>query len=247
MDNHSGPPDAGRERAPAEWRAVCRAAAAEQAAQEAREGWDVADGAPIPFDYRFEHVSQVVGLARTLAEATGADLAIVEAAAWLHDVRKEAPSHGEAGAAAARTILADTDFPPDKVDAVTEAIRVHAGLYRQPDAPPMQPLEAAVLWDADKLSKLGVQAMMTSISSAAAAPRSLAERWRYIAEFVDGVLSRTVRSMNTAPAQAMAADRYRHMVTVLGLWAQEAREAGEDLQGELDLEISLDHAGLSQE
>ena len=229
------------------WRAVCINAAKEQALQEGRRMWHVGEDEPLPFDYRFEHVSQVTALALRLGQALNADLEVVEAAGWLHDVRKEQPDHGEAGAAAARTILAETDFAPDKIEAVADAIRKHAGLYREQGAPPLEPIEAAVLWDADKLTKLGAQSIMISLSTPRVFGKNMAERWRYVAEFAHNVLWRTVQSMNTKPGGRMAERRYRNMLAVLSLWAREAEEAGVDLQGESNFEISSDYDGLSEE
>ena len=228
------------------WRGVCRAAAADQAAGEARHVWG-SDITPPPIDTRWEHVTQVVGLALRLAQAPGADAEVVEAAAWLHDVRKDVPSHGIAGAAAALEILAGTDFPPAKAAAVADAIRKHVGLFRAPDAPPLTPVEAAVLWDADKLSKLGVQSIVLTLSSAAVQGMDLAQRWRYVAEFVEKVLSRTTACMNTRPARRLAERRYRDMLAVLSLWAREARESGVELKGELAIEVPSDYDGLSEE
>ena len=45
----------------------------------------------------------------------------------------------------------------------------------------------------------------------------------------------------------MAERRYRNMLAVLSLWAREAEEAGVDLQGESNFEISSDYDGLSEE
>ena len=228
------------------WRAVCIAAAQAQALQEGRHMWHVGEDEPLPFNYRFEHVAQVTALALRLGDALKADLEVVEAAGWLHDVCKEEPSHGVAGATAARIILLQTDFPPAKIDAVADAICKHVGLYRQDGAPPLEPTEAAVLWDADKLTKLGSQAILISLSTPYVHGKEMAERWRYVAEFAHNVLARTVQSMNTKPGRQMAERRYRNMLLLLSLWAREAREAGVDLQGELDFEISLDYDGLSK-
>lgn len=229
------------------WRAVVIAAAKAQAEQEARKLWKLEHGEPLPFDYRFEHVAQVTALALRLAHELHADLEVVEAAGWLHDVRKQEPKHALAGAAAARTILAETDFPPDKIETVAEVISKHEGLYREPDAPPLQPLEAAILWDADKLSKLGAQSVLMSLSTPYVYGKDMAARWRYVAEFADQVLGRTVESMNTKPGRRMAGRRYRSTLALLSLWAREAREAGVDLQGDLDFEISPNYDGLSEE
>lgn len=245
------------------WREACIAAARAQSEGEARRAWKLAEDAPIPFNHRWEHVAQVVALAVRLGRATGADAEIVEAAAWLHDVRKDEPNHGAAGAIAARQILEQTDFPTEKIEPVCEAIRLHVGLFRAPDAARLRPLEAAVLWDADKLSKLGAQAIIASLSSAPAAFRSVDERWLYVAEFAEAVLSRTVTSMNTGPARRMAARRYRNMLAVISLWAREARETGAELSSSLaprygapgadvfdedyELEIPSDYSGVSEE
>src|SRR5690606_7903429 len=112
----------------------------------------------VSFNYRWEHVTTVVTLALRLAELTGADAEIVEAAAWLHDVCKytDGSRHPIAGADFARTFLPTTDFPPDKVEAVAAAIADHMGLWRDE---PLAVLEAQVLWDADKLAKIGLTAV----------------------------------------------------------------------------------------
>jgi uncharacterized protein len=231
----------------ADWRAVLIAKAQAQAEQEGRQLWQVDEGEPLPFNHRFEHVAQVTALALRLARALQADLDVVEAAGWLHDVRKQEPKHALAGAAAARTILAETTFPSHKIEAVVEAISKHEGLHRPEGAPPLEPLEAAILWDADKLSKLGVQSVLANLSMPYVFGKDMAGRWRYVAEFADKVLGRTVESMNTAPARRMAERRYRSMLALLSLWAREAREAGIDLQGDSDFEISFDYDGLSKE
>lgn len=227
------------------WRAVARQAADEQAQAEERHVWQAPPGAQIPFRHRWEHVCQVVRLALWLADETGADRTIVEAAAWLHDVRKGRPSHGIAGALAAQEILAETDFPSEKIPAVADAIRKHVGLFRasgaEPPALSLAPLEAAVLWDADKLSKIGVQALIFSLSTVYAVGHTLEERREDNRSFAMETLGRTVESMNTAPGRALAERRYREMRRVLEEWAREAHE-GEDF-----VEVSSDHLGLSQE
>ncbi len=156
-----------------------------QADSEARQAWQLTEDEPLPFDNRWEHISQVQALALRLGAEMEADLEIVEAAAWLHDTRKGDPGHAVTGAQLAKTVLATTDFPAHKIDAVATAIRVHAGFYRAPNAPPMQPVEAAVLWDADKLSKLGTLAIAHSLSTASVQGKTLAERWRYVAQFTE--------------------------------------------------------------
>ena len=50
-----------------------------------------------------------------------------------------------------------------------------------------------------------------------------------------------------APEPTSSERRYRSTLALLSLWAREAREAGVDLQGEIDFEISFDYDGMSQE
>ncbi len=123
------------------WRQAIQTAAHQAALNEAnlRYGTD-----ELAFNYRWEHVQAVVRLANRLAELTGADWEVVEAAAWLHDIRKQGrdDEHGRLGAIAARQILTGTDFPPAKIQAVADAIFKHVGLFTHE---PIEPLEAAVL------------------------------------------------------------------------------------------------------
>ncbi|MBL7200920.1 MAG: HD domain-containing protein [Anaerolineae bacterium] len=188
-----------REEVPAvgkSWREAVREAAHKAAIHE-EETWR--GGTGLAFNYRWEHVRAVVRLAVRLAERTGADREVVEAAAWLHDVAKgESRDHGRDGAVLARRILAETDYPPDKVDAVAEAIAKHAGTTT-PE--PVEPLEAAVVWDADKLSKLGATVAIHGIgyrlqdgegTTEGLIERSAGLEWQ----------EQIVRSLNTAPARA---------------------------------------------
>ena len=211
------PPEQPREA----WREVVRRIAQARAEAESRRKWQVEPPRPIPFNYRWEHVQTVVGLALRLAQELGGDLEVVEAAAWLHDICKTQPRHGEAGAQEAQEILAGTDFPAGKIPLVVAAIRQHVGLYREEGAPPLDPLEAAILWDADKLSKLGVQAIVYAMSAPYANGQGLTERRQRFTQFTRDVLARTVASMNTEPAQAWAHVRYRHMLDTLAHWAEE--------------------------
>jgi len=203
------------------WRTVCQRHAEQRATAEAVDAWKAKDGKPLPFNYRWEHIQCVVGLALHLAAQTGADREVVEAAAWLHDVCKGEPNHGVAGARAARTLLSHTDFPAAKIDAVAQAIAVHVGLQRPPAAPPLEPLEAAVLWDADKLSKLGVQALAYNLSMSFMHGLTLAQRRQNLYEFTVSVLNRTVASMNTPTAALIAQQRYDAMLATLALWERE--------------------------
>lgn len=181
----------------------------------------------VSFNYRWEHVTTVATLAKRLAKLTGADKEIVEAAAWLHDVRKSSQgNHASAGAEFARLYLPKTDFPEEKVDQVAYAIEVHMGLWRDE---PLRNLEAMVLWDADKLSKIGLTAAFhwTGGSLAGFQPTSIHE----IIEQGQQVewQERTVASMHTKPAKRAAKKRLKHFNW---LWQTLEKElSGSDLKG----------------
>lgn len=206
------------------WRTQIRALAQQRAEDEARQAWRISEDETIPFNYRWEHVQAVVGLALRLAEELDADREIVEASAWLHDICKVLPNHSVAGAEEAAQLLGESNFPQAKIPAVVDAILRHAGLYRREGASPMTPVETAILWDADKLSKLGVQSIIYSISAPYHRGKSLAERRADVKQFAEETLSRTVTSMNTLPAQRIAARRYGETMRAMESWAHEENE-----------------------
>jgi uncharacterized protein len=203
------------------WRAAVKRAAQEAARAESRACWEEND---VAFDYRWEHVQAVVRLAVRLATLTGADQEIVEAAAWLHDVAKpDSKKHGQDGAAIARRVLRQTDFPAEKIEVVADAIVKHVGLFTDD---PVEPLEAAVVWDADKLSKLGATAVLHFLGYKLMMGEKTTEQW--LEELPDvSWMERTVRSFHTAPARAAGQKR---LETYRALWRQALQEFdGDDL------------------
>lgn len=102
----------------------------------------------------FDHVLRVLALAERIARAEGADLEVVRAAALLHDLGREEEArtgrcHAQLSAARAREVL--RGHPPERVEAVAEAIAAH----RFREGTPPCTLEAKVLYDADKLDAIG--------------------------------------------------------------------------------------------
>lgn len=121
--------------------------------EQARKWYKDAD--PI---HDFEHVLRVYRMAERLAQAEGADLEIVLAAALLHDAQGSAPGeagsradHHEASADFANQALLEEGWVEAKIQAVAHCIRAHR--YRSTEAP--STIEAKVLFDADKLDVLG--------------------------------------------------------------------------------------------
>ena len=205
------------------WRKAVRDAMYEATLQEIKNSHKPAN---VSFNYRWEHVSTVTTLAVRLARLTGADVDIVEAAAWLHDVCKSSgESHAVEGAKFARKLLPKTNFPKKKIAAVAQAIESHKGLYRRT---PLKNLEAMVLWDADKLSKIGLTAVFHWTGGALAGTKSVT-----IAEIIArgrqaNWQAKTVASMHTKPAQRAAKKRLK---AYNKLWDKlEAELNGDDLE-----------------
>jgi len=105
----------------------------------------------------FEHVLRVYRMAERLAEAEGADLDIVRAAALLHDAEgatsghESRADHHYASTEFAARVLAEEGWEAERIAAVQHCIRAHR--YRGTEKP--ETLEARILFDADKLDVLG--------------------------------------------------------------------------------------------
>ena len=202
------------------WRERCEAALRAHSGSDAIRFWGTSHAVEDPasgelteqpaFDYRYEHTLAVVKIARWLAPLAGADAEIVEGAAWLHDCRKllddprARDHHAQDASAAVEDILRGTDFPGGKIPAVRQAIERHVGLKLTHR---LEPLEAACLWDSDKLSKIGAASLVhfNCIAGAfqpvdTAGILARGQHWL--------VLARDIKaSMNTEPARTEAARR----------------------------------------
>lgn len=134
--------------------------------EEARSWYNQAD--PV---HDFDHVLRVYTMAERLAQAEGADLEIVRAAALLHDAQGSAPggageeraSHHHTSAEFAAQVLRSEGWPVERIAAVQHAIRAHR--FRDQSEPP-QTLEARILFDADKLDVLGAIGVARTIAYA---------------------------------------------------------------------------------
>jgi uncharacterized protein len=221
------------------WLTVAQEAAYRQATLESRYQWSVRPRVAPPFSYRFEHIQAVVGIAAQLAKTLDADREIVLAAAWLHDVAKAVheefgDGHGLRGAEKAKEILRRTDFPTEKLDEVGTAIIAHVGLFR--DEPPPT-LEAAILYDADKLSKLGATSLIHFLCSYPAVARRAEkpsdthavareqERWLELAP-------RMVASLVTEPGRTMGELRLGFLLTFVEQLRREGALSPRDQTGE---------------
>jgi uncharacterized protein len=103
------------------------------------------------------HVRRVVANAKKLAEAEGADLAVVLPAAWLHDcvaIAKTSPQRSSASRLAAERageLLRAAGYAAQHIPAIQHVIESHSFSARVTP----QTLEAKVVQDADRLEALG--------------------------------------------------------------------------------------------
>jgi uncharacterized protein len=117
----------------------------------------------------FDHVARVYAMSERLAQAEGADLEIVRAAALLHDAEGSATTGGDAGrrdhqhasADFARRVLQAEGWSEARITAVQHCIRAHR--FRDRSEPPAT-LEAQVLFDADKLDVIGAIGVVRTIA-----------------------------------------------------------------------------------
>ena len=123
---------------------------------QARSLYDDADSA-----HAFDHVLRVLALAEHIAAEEGADLEIVRTATLLHDVARAEPDHQLRGAERAREML--SEHPSTRVEAVCHAIEAHR--FRKGPRPAT--IEAACLFDADKLDAIGAIGVARAVAYSA--------------------------------------------------------------------------------
>lgn len=103
-----------------------------------------------------DHIRRVLRRCITLGKKLNADLEILAAAAYLHDLGMHyAPAriHGDLSAEKAKPVLERIGFPAEKRGAVLLAIRTHDVSASPEDR---KTLEAKILFDADKVDAFGV-------------------------------------------------------------------------------------------
>lgn len=119
----------------------------------------------------YSHIVRVYHLAEEIAHAEKADLAIVRAAALLHDAYDAAAldavgraGHHLASAVFAEKILSAEGWDKKRIAAVQHCIRAHR--FRDDREQPQSP-EARCLFDADKLDAIGAVGVARAIAYAA--------------------------------------------------------------------------------
>jgi uncharacterized protein len=189
----------------------------------------------------FSHVERVYHMAERLAQAEGADLEIVGAAALLHDALGTTPggeqraNHHHSSAEFAAEVLAGEGWPAERIAAVQHCIRAHR--FRDNSEPP-QSLEAKILFDADKLDAIGAVGVIRAVGyalthdhppyaepsaqflstgeTAPGEPHSAYHEYLF-------KLRKLKDRLYTPSAQAIAAERHRVMEEFFGQLAAEMR------------------------
>lgn len=131
------------------------------------EEWSTAaDKQRVPlYNYRFDHIKEVVDLSKYIAAGTDANMDVIILAAWLHDIAKPgvggipAKHHGIASAEIAEEILLQEGVDYETISQVSDVIRKHVGLTIKET---LEPIEAQILWEADKILKLGLVGLLQS-------------------------------------------------------------------------------------
>lgn len=121
--------------------------------QQARAYFSQARGS-----HDWDHTLRVYRLCRRIGTAEEADLPVVLAAAYLHDIGRVQqdrggghPCHAEMGAVMGREILASFGIGSERRENIIHCIAAHR--FRRGEPP--RTLEAKVLFDADKLDAIG--------------------------------------------------------------------------------------------
>ncbi len=156
--------------------------------------------APVPSESHGEdHIDRVWSRVLALGEELGADLEVLAAATFLHDlgrhhVRDE--DHGALSAELAVPILERLGFPAEKRAPTLFAIARHDLSFDDVDR---TTLESRILFDADKLDTFGVVGVTRAIRS-----------WygRVGIDFILGQLDRRLALLSLPQSRRLAADDY---------------------------------------
>jgi HD superfamily phosphodiesterase len=113
--------------------------------------------------HAMDHILRVRERCIRLAKRLNADLEVLIAAVYLHDLgRHYIPDkgHGALSAEKARPVLERINFPEEKKERVLHAIKVHDVTWLPEDR---TSIESQILYDADKIDTLGVVGILRYI------------------------------------------------------------------------------------
>lgn len=171
-------------------------------------------GRPLTFNYRYEHTRTAVGIAENLALVLGVDPDLARITAWLHDIAKcwdpfldqaenlaREDNHGPVGGKEAAAYLRSIGCPEDLIPQIEQAIARHEGYIK--DYILEDPLDA-LLWDADKLSKISEAGVLHYLSAQLTSGEGVLDLKEFFS-CLNQDLHRGIRdSLNTEPAREWA-------------------------------------------
>jgi HD superfamily phosphodiesterase len=184
------------------------------------------------YNYRLEHVQQVERDALRIGETLPVDQEILLAAVWLHDrfhPQVKGDQHAVEAAGWALNNLAGLGFPTEKVERVSYAVARHID---PPGQIPAGAVEARVLWDADKLSKIGPLDIVKSMLSHNAFPE---QRISYTALALLGLEKlersrRLVENLYYERSRQLAHERYQMQKAFYEAFARDVEVFGKHEQ-----------------
>jgi uncharacterized protein len=177
----------------------------------------------------FDHVQRVHKIAIMIAKKEKADLQIVDAASWFHDISRQREDsgkckcHAEHGARETEKILRKINFPAMKIPAVVHAIVVH----RYSKGIKAETKEAKIVQDADRLDALGAICIARVFAHNAENKRPLydpnikplkeyhGENTTAINHFYEKILKIKPELFNTKTARKIAKERYNFILVFL--------------------------------
>lgn len=176
----------------------------------------------------FRYVSAVVANCKMLAleleaqedNTTPADMEALVIAGYLHDISTVAHGfndHHRQSSEMAAEFLRKHEFPAERITKVEEAILQHSTAASDAQEEPA-PIEAQILYDADKLGRLSGLAVVTSLIEFGARYPNRAVTGEVLAAILRHIEERFIelyQSLNTAPAREMAREKFHGTLAFL--------------------------------
>jgi uncharacterized protein len=162
--------------------------------------------------HSYRHIERVTKIATFIALQEKADVEIVRVSSILHDIgRSLGQPHNQTGATLAKRILAEIDYPQEKIDKVSRIILCHPIDYRQRLTTP----EERIVWDADKIDLLGAVGIARAFHWGGSRP------FETVLEYCLKEISSIYGLLNTPKAKRIAKRRQRRTTAFLSALKEE--------------------------
>ena len=174
----------------------------------------------------YQFICAVVANCKMLAlelddeEVSQLDMDALVMAAYLHNISTVAygyQNHHIKSAEMAVDFLRGLEVPAERIARVEQAILIHTSMVA-PEQRARGPLEGRVLFDADKLGRLSGLAVVTSLIEFGARYPNRAVTGEVLSAILRHIEERFVelyQSLHTAPARAMARDKFSNTLAFL--------------------------------